>query len=130
MYRAVTHDIRVTVEPRYLADRSDPEASRFFWAYQVTIENLGRRTVQLLARHWVITDAEGRVEEVRGAGVVGEQPILEPGQSFTYTSGCPLSTPSGFMRGAYRMVSEDGASFEVDIPAFALDRPDAKRVLN
>lgn len=130
MYTAVTHDIQVTVLPEYLGDRSDPDEGRYFWAYTVEITNMGRATVQLLARHWVITDGLGRVEHVRGLGVVGEQPILNPGDTFRYTSGCPLSTPSGMMVGTYRMSDADGGSFTVDIPAFSLDSPDAPRTLN
>jgi ApaG protein len=130
MYRATTHSIQVDVEPSFMEERSDPARSRYFWAYTVTIENRGERTVQLISRHWKITDGNGRLEEVRGAGVVGEQPVLKPGQRFRYTSGCPLNTPSGFMSGAYRMVDEEGKSFEIDIPTFSLDQPRARRVLN
>ncbi len=130
MYKAVTQGIQVTVQPEFMADRSNPEASRYFWAYTVEITNLGAVPAQLTHRHWRITDAKGKVEEVRGPGVVGEQPILKPGDSFRYTSGCPLTTPSGIMVGTYRMVDEDGRSFDADIPAFSLDSPHAKRVLN
>lgn len=130
MYKAVTEGIEVTVEPRFMADRSDPDASRYFWAYTVQIANHGARTVTLVARHWRITDARGKLEEVRGAGVVGEQPVLRRGDSYKYTSGCPLTTSSGFMAGAYRMVDEFGQSFEVEIPAFSLDTPDTRRSLN
>jgi ApaG protein len=130
MYRATTRKIQVDVEPQFLADRSDPQRSRFFWSYTVTIANLGESTVQLMTRHWRITDGNGKLEEVRGAGVVGEQPILKPGEKFRYTSGCPLTTASGFMSGAYRMVDEDGKSFDIDIPTFSLDCPQARRVLN
>ena len=130
MYRATTQAIQVDVEPQFLADRSDPARGRFFWAYTVTISNRGPRTVQLVARHWRITDGQGRLEEVKGAGVVGEQPILKPGDKSRYTSGCPLTTASGFMSGAYKMVDEDGKSFEIDIPTFSLDSPQARRVLN
>lgn len=130
MYRALTRDIRVTVEPRYLPDESEPDNGRWFWAYQVEIANLGDSTVQLRARHWIITDALGRVQEVRGAGVVGEEPVLEPGASYSYTSGCPLSTPSGIMVGTYRMETPDGGAFDVAIPAFSLDLPDARPTLN
>ncbi len=130
MYSATTKDIRVTVEPRYLAERSDPSQSRFFWAYTVEIANGGAAPVQILARHWIITDANGRREEVRGVGVVGEQPVITPGASFTYTSGCPLMTPSGVMVGAYQAISDAGEVFSVAIPAFSLDLPDARRVLN
>jgi ApaG protein len=130
MYSAVTRNIRVTVEPRFMPDRSDPSQGRFFWIYTIEIANGGDATVQLTHRHWMITDGNGKLEEVRGPGVVGEQPSLEPGQSFRYTSGCPLSTPSGIMTGEYRMVAEDGAVFDIAIPAFSLDSPYAKRVLN
>jgi ApaG protein len=130
MYKARTDDIEVTVEPRFMADRSDPGAGRYFWAYTVRIDNHSPRTVRLVSRHWRITDARGRLEEVRGAGVVGEQPVLKRGESFKYTSGCPLTTPSGFMAGAYRMVDDDGNSFDVEIPAFSLDTPDNRRLLN
>ena len=130
MYTAVTRDIQITVMPQYLADRSEPDEGRYLWAYTIEIANLGRGTVQLVARHWVITDAAGKVETVSGVGVVGEQPVLNPGGTFRYTSGCPLSTPSGVMEGHYRMVDEDGNDFEVEIPAFSLDSPQVKRVLN
>ena len=130
MYSAVTEDIQVTVLPEFVPERSDAAADRWFWAYTVEIANLGRRTVQLVSRHWEITDANGRIEEVRGAGVVGEQPILQPGETFRYTSGCPLSTPSGIMAGSYRMVDEDGRSFDVTSPTFSLDSPAVRRVLN
>jgi len=130
MYSAVTHDIRVTVTPEYSEERSEPGQDRYFWLYTIEIENLGSGVVQLTHRHWRITDAKGKLEEVRGPGVVGEQPKLEPGQSFRYTSGCPLTTPSGIMVGAYRMVDSDGRAFDVAVPAFSLDSPHAKRVLN
>ncbi len=130
MYTAVTHDIQVTVLPDYLDERSEPEENRFFWAYTIEITNLGRSVVQLVARHWIITDALGRVEVVKGLGVVGEQPVLNPGETFRYTSGCPLSTPSGVMSGTYRMADAEGRSFSIEIPAFSLDSPHAKRTLN
>ncbi len=130
MYKATTDGIEVTVEPRFMADRSDPRAGRYFWAYTVEIANLGPRTVRLVARHWRITDAQGRLEEVRGEGVVGEQPVLRGGDKYKYTSGCPLTTPSGIMVGAYQMVDENGAEFDVEIPAFSLDTPDTRRSLN
>ena len=130
MYKATTDSIEVTVEPRFMADRSDPRAGRYFWAYTVEIANRGARTVPLVERHWRITDARGKLEEVRGEGVVGEQPVLRGGDKFKYTSGCPLTTPSGIMAGAYRMVDDDGNSFEVEIPAFSLDTPDVRRSLN
>ncbi|PSM17278.1 MULTISPECIES: Co2+/Mg2+ efflux protein ApaG [Nitratireductor] len=130
MYQAVTRNIEVRVEPFYLDERSDPSQSRYVWAYRVTIANNSQVPVQLLSRYWHITDAEGRVEEVRGAGVVGEQPQLGPGDSFQYTSGCPLSTPSGIMTGHYTMRDAAGSMFEIDIPAFSLDLPDDARTLN
>ncbi len=130
MYRATTHAIQVDVEPQFMADRSNPDRSQFFWAYTITIVNQGARTVQLVSRHWRITDGNGRLEEVKGAGVVGEQPILRPGDKFRYTSGCPLTTASGFMSGAYRMVDENGQAFDIEVPTFSLDSPQAGRVLN
>jgi ApaG protein len=123
MYSATTHSITVTVEPTYLEERSSPAENHYVWAYKVRIENKGGETVQLRRRHWRITDAIGRVQEVRGPGVVGEQPVLHPGQSFEYTSGTPLNTPSGIMVGTYDMETRDGRSFAVEIPAFSLDSP-------
>jgi len=123
MYRQTTDSIRVTVKPIYLEEQSAPGDNHYVWAYQVQIENTGAETVQLLNRHWQITDSQGRVQEVRGAGVVGEQPRLGPGESFEYTSGTPLPTPSGIMVGTYEMVTDDGRRFEVAIPAFSLDSP-------
>jgi ApaG protein len=124
MYSRTTRDIRITVRPMFLEDQSDPDEAHFVWAYQVTIDNEGAETVQLLRRHWVITDANGSVQEVEGPGVVGVQPVLEPGEAFEYTSGCPLGTPSGFMQGTYAMrQAETGELFDVAIPAFSLDSP-------
>ena len=123
MYRAVTQGIQVTVKPQYLADRSSAEDGRFFWAYTIEIVNLGTVTAQLRSRHWKITDAHGNTQEVRGPGVVGEQPVLKPGGSFEYTSSCPLRTPSGFMVGDYEMETDAGESFLVRVPAFSLDLP-------
>ena len=123
MYSEITNAIRVTVEPVYLADQSSPNENRFVWAYHVRIENRGEQVVQLLSRYWRITDSFGRVQEVRGAGVVGEQPVLEPGESFEYTSGTPLSAPSGIMVGSYQMETKAGGRFDVAIPAFSLDSP-------
>ncbi|MFQ5786282.1 MAG: Co2+/Mg2+ efflux protein ApaG [Alphaproteobacteria bacterium] len=123
MYKKTTHEIEVTVEPLYLEDQSSPEDDHFVWAYHVRIENRGHATVQLRNRHWRITDANGRLHEVKGVGVVGEQPVLHPGESFEYTSGTPLSTPSGIMVGSYQMKSVDGSVFDVGIPAFSLDSP-------
>lgn len=130
MYRAVTHDIEVRVEPFYLEDRSEPDENRYVWAYRITLANHSHETVTLLARYWQITDALGRVEEVHGPGVVGEQPDLEPGDSYQYTSGCPLSTPSGFMVGRYTMQTPRGLTFDIDIPAFSLDLPGSPRSVN
>ena len=122
--------IRVRVEPRYLEDRSDPDENEYVWAYTVEITNQGTEAVRLESRYWHITDETGRVEEVRGAGVVGETPRLEPGRTFSYTSGCPLATPSGIMVGRYFMVTDAGERFPVDIPAFSLDSPGQRRALN
>ncbi len=130
MYSAVTRNITVTVKPFYLDDRSDPEDGRYVWGYRVTIDNQSDDTVKLLSRYWNITDGGGRVEEVRGEGVVGEQPELDPGDSYQYTSGCPLTTPSGFMAGRYTMRNERGEEFEVEIPAFSLDLPGKSRTVN
>ena len=130
MYRAVTRLIRVTVEPRYLDHESQPEEGHYFWAYTVEIVNMGPEAVQLESRFWEITDERGRRQEVRGAGVVGEQPVIPPGERFEYTSGCPLPTPSGMMVGSYRMTSETGEKFSVSIPAFSLDSPHGRRVVN
>jgi ApaG protein len=130
MYRAVTHDIAVSVEPVYLDGQSEPDAGRYVWAYHILIENSSNRTVQLQSRYWRIVDENGRIEEVRGPGVVGEQPILGPGDSYSYSSGCPLTTPSGTMVGRYQMRDDKGQDFEIDIPAFSLDLPGGKRVLN
>lgn len=130
MYSTMTRDIRVTVEPHYLEEQSDPAARRFFWAYTIEIANDGDEPVQILSRHWVITDQNGKREDVRGPGVVGEQPIIEPGASFTYTSGCPLTTPSGIMVGTYDAADLKGRTFTVAIPPFSLDLPDARPSLN
>jgi ApaG protein len=129
-YEAETDGVLVRVRPSYLAGQSDPAGGRWVWAYQVEIVNLSAATVQLMARCWVITDGLGRVEEVRGPGVVGEQPVLKPGESYSYASGCPLGTPTGSMVGHYRMTASDGRSFDVAIPAFSLDVPGERRVLN
>lgn len=129
-YEAETEGVLVRVRPSYLAGQSDPDGGRWVWAYQVEIVNLTTTTVQLMARRWVITDGQGRVEEVRGAGVVGEQPVIKPGDSYTYASGCPLGTPTGSMVGGYYMTDASGRSFEAAIPAFSLDVPGERRVLN
>ena len=130
MYQAVTREIEVIVTPRYLAERSSPDNGYFFWAYTIEIKNSGAETVQLKTRHWKITDANGRLQEVRGAGVVGEEPVLKPGESFEYTSGVPLPTPSGFMLGTYGMVTTAGEGFDIEIPAFSLDSAFAKPTIN
>lgn len=130
MYRATTRSIQVTVTPSFLAEKSAPEEGHFVWAYKIEIINLGLDVVQLRSREWQITDAAGQINVVTGPGVVGKQPILQPGESFEYTSGCPLSTPSGIMVGHYEMRTDKGEAFDVDIPAFSLDVPDNQRVLN
>lgn len=130
MYRTITREIEVAVTPRFVADRSSPENNYFFWAYTISITNRGSDTVQLKTRHWRITDANGRRQEVRGAGVVGEEPVLKAGEAFEYTSGVPLQTPSGFMAGTYGMVSASGEHFDIEIPAFSLDSAETRRTLN
>ncbi len=130
MYRAVTRKIEVTVEPNFLPERSSIESRRYFWSYTIVITNSGKETVQLQTRHWIITDASGRKQEVRGEGVVGEQPVLAPGERFEYTSGVPLPTTSGIMAGRYQMVTEDGEQFEIDVPPFSLDSPHNNRTVN
>jgi ApaG protein len=120
MYREITREIEVQVEPSYSAEHSRPERSEFVFVYKIRITNLGARKAQLLARHWIITDGAGPVHEVKGPGVVGQQPELPPGASFEYSSYCPLPTPTGNMRGSYRMLGEDGEEFEVKIPLFFL----------
>jgi len=130
MYEAVTRGIRIRVTPEYLEDQSVPEESEFFWAYTIDIANEGEETVQLRSRVWQITDGVGNREEVRGPGVVGETPVIEPGSTYTYTSGCPLRTPSGIMVGSYQMTDAKGELFDVAIPAFSLDSPFAMRSVN
>ncbi len=129
-YEATTRGIRIRVEPRYMEDQSSPEDSHFVWSYAVEISNDGNETVQLKSRMWRITDALGRTEEVRGAGVVGQTPTIAPGKSFNYTSGCPLKTPQGIMVGSYQMTDEAGQLFDVAIPAFSLDSPYTRRSMN
>jgi ApaG protein len=129
-YRAITRGIAVSVEVTYLEANSSPGNSQYFWAYRVTIENQGRETVQLRSRHWMITNAHGELTEVKGPGVVGKEPFLEPGESFTYTSGAPLNTPSGMMGGSYQMESDTGERFDIEIPTFSLDRPNQSVLLN
>ena len=130
MYKERTRDIRVTVKPFYLEDQSAPEEDHYVWAYHVKIENTGLETVQLRTRYWQITDADGRVQEVRGPGVVGEQPVLGPGDDFEYTSGTPMQPPSGIMVGTYQMEARTGECFDVQIPAFSLDSPPQPVQLN
>lgn len=130
MYEKVTRSIRVRVRPEYLEAQSAPDEGRFFWSYTVEIVNEGSETMQLRSRYWQITDANGRVEEVRGPGVVGQTPVIGPGQSFEYTSGCPLKTASGIMVGSYQMEQSDGTLVDIAIPPFSLDSPFTRRSLN
>ncbi|QIG48935.1 Co2+/Mg2+ efflux protein ApaG [Nordella sp. HKS 07] len=130
MYESTTRNIRVVVQPRYLQSQSRPDEDHFFWAYTITIENRGVEIVTLRSRHWQITDDRGGHEEVKGDGVVGEQPTLAPGESFEYTSGVPLATPSGIMVGTYEMETSGGERFDVAIPAFSLDSPQSHRQIN
>lgn len=130
MFKTETRSITVSVEPIFLEDQSTPEENYYVWAYRVLIKNEGRETVQLRSRYWRITDSNGRVQEVRGVGVVGEQPVLRPGEKYEYTSGAPLSTPSGFMVGNYQMQTPQGEMFDVEIPLFALDVPDQLKRLH
>ena len=130
MYEAVTRSIKVIVEPIFLDEQSAPDEDHFVWAYQIRIENDSLEQVQLINRHWRITDAYGQLHEVRGEGVVGEQPTLQPGENFEYTSGVPLATPSGIMVGSYEMKTSGGERFDIEIPAFSLDSPYQARRLN
>jgi len=130
MYTKTTKNINITVNPYYLEDQSEPEEQHYVWAYQVTINNIGNEIVQLKNRFWEITDSNGSKQEVRGEGVLGEQPILNPGEKFEYTSGTPLSTPSGFMEGHYEMETKNGKKFEASIPLFSLDIPQTSKKLN
>jgi ApaG protein len=130
VYEQVTRGVRVKVTPAFLDDQSDPDSGRFLWSYSVRIENSGSETVQLMSRYWHITDADGRIQEVRGAGVVGAQPVIEPGQVFEYTSGCPLPTASGAMAGRYQMRAASGEAFEAEIPAFLLESPHERRQIH
>jgi len=123
MAESKKYEIRVEVSTQYLSDQSDPGAGRYVFAYTIDISNTGTVAAQLISRHWVITDAEGGVQEVRGLGVVGHQPLLEPGQSFEYSSGCALSTPVGTMKGSYQMVADDGLAFDAPIAEFVLSMP-------
>ena len=130
VYEETTRGVVVRVSPTYLPDQSDPANAQFTWSYTVEIENRGEEPVQLVSRHWVITDGRGHVEEVKGPGVVGVQPTLGPREAFRYTSGCPLTSPSGAMHGAYQMITQAGETFEARIPAFSLHLPEATRRLN
>lgn len=130
MYETVTRGIRIRVMPRYIEEQSSPDESRFVWAYSVEIHNETENSVQLKSRYWRITNGDGRTDEVRGIGVVGQTPVIAPGSSFTYTSGCPLDTPQGIMVGSYQMVDAEGELFDVAVPAFSLDSPYAKRSIN
>jgi len=126
-YEAITRGVTVRVSVTYLPDQSEPAHGRWFWAYHIRIENDGDGAVQLLTRHWIITDGRGGQEEVRGDGVVGDQPMIDPGESYDYVSGCPLKTPSGSMEGSYGMIDADGTPFEIAIPAFLLQSPATAR---
>jgi ApaG protein len=129
-YKKTTHDVCVSVIPEYLEDQSAPEDGQFTWAYHVQIENVGNRTVQILARHWKITNILGESHEVIGDGLVGKQPVLGPGDVFEYTSGTPLTTPSGFMSGTFQAVAEGGEILNLEVPDFSLDSPSARRALH
>ena len=130
MYEKTTRDITISVRPFFLEEQSAPDRNHFVWAYRINIRNKSAETVQLINRHWRITDKYGRLQEVKGPGVVGEQPVLKPGESYDYTSGCPLETPSGIMAGSYEMTTQDGQRFLVEIPAFSLDSPHDKAAIN
>jgi ApaG protein len=130
MYEAVTRGIRVSVTPRFLEEESAPDEGRYFFAYTIDITNLTSERVQLRSRYWRIVDGNGKVQEVRGAGVVGKQPVIGAGETFNYTSGCPLTTPNGTMEGRYTMVGTGGETFEVKIPTFSLDYPHMKRLVH
>jgi ApaG protein len=117
------YEFSIAVKPQFLPEQSDPERDHYLFAYTIKVTNTGEVTAKLISRHWIITDADHQVEEVKGAGVVGEQPVLRPGESFEYTSGCPLATPLGSMKGSYQCVAEDGTKFDVPIPEFVLATP-------
>ena len=125
MSEATTRGVRVQVQSTYVPERSSPRESHYFFAYRVRVSNVGEETVQLVSRHWLISDGEGQVEHVQGPGVVGEQPVLEPGESFEYTSFCPLHTPIGSMHGSYQMLTAGGARFDAEIAPFSLAVPSA-----
>jgi ApaG protein len=130
MYEKITQAIKVTVSPIYLEEQSNPDANHYIWAYHVAIENNSENSVKLFDRHWLITDEMGRRIEVHGKGVVGQQPVIQPGGCFEYTSGTPLNAPSGVMMGRYGMLKDDGVRFDVEIPPFSLDSPHQKRTVN
>ncbi|MES2985147.1 MAG: Co2+/Mg2+ efflux protein ApaG [Pseudomonadota bacterium] len=123
MFTKTTRSIKITASPHFLAEQSEPGDSHYVWAYTIQLENYGSEPVQLLNRHWKITDARGTTQEVRGPGVIGEQPVLKPGEAYRYTSGTALATASGLMLGEYEMVTGDGEHFEVEVPPFSLDSP-------
>lgn len=123
MFTKTTHSIKITATPQFLDQHSEPDEDHFVWAYTIQLENYGDETVKLMNRHWKITDAHGLTQDVRGEGVIGEQPVLAPGEAFRYTSGTALSTSSGIMLGEYEMVTPSGERFEVEVPAFSLDSP-------
>ena len=129
-YTEVTKNIRVSVKTNFLSDQSDIENSLWVWSYQILIENNGNDRVQLIDRYWKITDATGIIKEVKGSGVIGEQPTIKPGEFFEYTSGTPLNKSSGFMSGNYRMINENNESFFIDVPIFSLDIPSVQKILN
>jgi ApaG protein len=123
MFEATTSDIRIEVEPTFIEAQSNPQQSYYFFSYRIRIRNGGSKRIQLISRHWIITDGFGQVEEVTGPGVIGQQPTLKPGDTFEYSSFCPLSTPTGSMQGKYLMVTEKGDQLEVQIPLFVLSEP-------
>jgi len=129
-FEAETEGVHVAVQSYFLNEQSEPEEGQYVWAYRIKISNKSDTPVKLLSRHWIITDGVGGIHEVRGEGVVGEQPLISPGDSFIYTSGTPLSTPSGFMGGSYEMRRTDGHTFDVEIPAFSLDSPHTSLDIN
>ena len=130
MYEAETAGLVVRVAPQFLPEESAPDEGRFVWAYTIEIENRSPESVQLVSRFWRITDENGLTQEVRGPGVVGEQPVILPGKTFRYTSMCPLAAPSGVMLGAYSMIDADGKTFDIAVPAFALESPHQQRLVN
>ena len=123
MAESKKYQIEVSTRPQFIAEQSDFDAERYVFAYTITLENVGTVAAQLISRHWLITDGNAKEQEVRGLGVIGEQPLLQPGEKYEYTSGCQLDTPVGIMRGSYQMMAEDGTAFEAEIPAFTLAIP-------